>query len=341
MSNQVAREVKSAVTRSDVARHAGVSTAVVSYVVNNGPRPVAPSTATRVRNAIQELGYRPNTGARALRRGVSDAIGLILVDISNPFFAEYAVEIETVAHQGGQALILGNSLGQAELERELVDDLLGRRVDGLLMTSAHADADPLADLRPDVPVVMIDAAHPVPGRRSLGSDHAQGAAMLVQHLIDVHQRSSIALVVGHGQSPKPDRREDGWKRTLMAAGLPLGPIARNAYTREGGYAAGQELLALDQLPQAIFASSDQQAIGVLRALHEHGLEVPTDIAVVSYDGTAESEFAWPPLTVARQQVAAMAAAAIKMLTEPGPDEVHRLFAPELVIRRSCGCGQQR
>ncbi len=127
------------VTHVDVARRAGVSTAVVSYVVNNGPRQVAPATAARVHAAIEELGYRPNLNARALRLGTTDLIGLVVPDSSNPFFAELAQGIERAAAQHGYSMVLVNSNNSGEQERLKVESLANRRVSGLLVASAvHA-----------------------------------------------------------------------------------------------------------------------------------------------------------------------------------------------------------
>lgn len=129
------------VTRADVAREAGVSTAVVSYVVNGGPRPVAAETATRVREAMASLGYQPDLTARALTRGSSQTLGLILMDALNPFFAELHQELERAATARGFHLIVGESHGDAQVEQDLITELIGRRVDGLLlMSSGNAGA---------------------------------------------------------------------------------------------------------------------------------------------------------------------------------------------------------
>jgi LacI family transcriptional regulator len=145
--------------------------------------------------------------------------------------------------------------------------------------------------------------------------------------------------MGTNVSNEVDGREQGWLQALAAAGLPEGPIVRGEFTREGGYAAGQRLVASASHPTAVFASSDMQAIGILRALHEAGVSVPQDMALTSFDGSAEAEFSWPALTTVEQPVRAMAEAAVSALvgeTKGSPPE-HRLFPTRLRIRQSCGC----
>ena len=128
-------------TRADVARRAGVSTAVVSYVVNGGPRAVAPETAARVRTAIDALHYRPNANARALRKGTTEMLGLVLPDIANPFFAEYALAIEAAAAAYGYVLVVANSNAEKARERQIVNDLAGRHVDGLMLCTVFMPVD--------------------------------------------------------------------------------------------------------------------------------------------------------------------------------------------------------
>jgi LacI family transcriptional regulator len=324
-----------------VARYAGVSTAVVSYVVNNGPRKVAPATAERVRRAIEVLDYRPNVSAQALRRGTTEMIGLVLSDPSNPFFTEFAAAIGVEAFDRGHALIIGTTLASAQRETHLVDDLVRRQVAGLIVASAYGRPDEqLSRSSRSARIVWIDAQGEIPGYSSVGVDSRRGARNAVEHLIDVHHHDSVGLVVGGVGSPSSDPRELGWQEALRLAGLPDGPIARVAWSREGGYAGGCRLLAGRNRPTAIFVSSDLQAIGVLRAAHEQGLRVPDDLAVVGFDGTEESKFCWPPLTVIAQPVQAMASAAVRLALDPDPEKTFHKYEGTLLTRMSCGCQPQ-
>lgn len=329
------------VTRHDVARLAGVSTAVVSYVLNDGPRPVAEQTAQRVREAMRMLDYRPNSSARALRRGTTEILGLVVADGLNPFFAEYTAELVRAAAARGQRLLIADSGGDPAVEAASIEDLVSRQVDGLLLAGNLGRSESFVWAQADaVPLVLIDCPGPIPGRRTVGASAEKGARELVTHLVRAHGRRRVGLIVGDSGYGDPDPREMGWQLTLLAAGLPLGPVARVPFSREAGYRAARELLDADPRPDAIFASSDQQALGLLRALHEQGLDVPGDVSVASFDGTRESEFSWPPLTVARQPLAAMAAAAIDLVHAPeggGPSGRHVQLDTALVLRSSCGC----
>jgi len=327
-----------AVTRADVARYAQVSSAVVSYVVNEGPKKVAPATAARVREAIEVLGYSPNISARSLKRGTTEMLGLVLPDIGNPFFADYAHEVTVAAADQGYALLVATSEGRGPTETQLVNDLVSRRVDGLMITTVWSQWD-LAKVRhPDPPTVLLNCPYAAPGYASVGPAALEGTRQVVGHLIDVHGHRSIGLVMGESSEEDiPPVRERGWLEALASAGLPPGPIGRRPFTREGGHEIGLKMLTSAEPPSAIFASSDLLAIGVLRAARELSLNVPNDVALVSFDGTSESEYCWPPLTVTRQPVREMAKAAVRAVLDPERPLSNELFDMELVIRNSCGC----
>lgn len=325
------------VTRGDVARHAGVSTAVVSYVVNSGPRNVAPATRARVLEAIRILGYRPNAAARALKLGVSEIIGLVVSDNTNPFFAEYARAVERAAAGLGLSVILTNSALSKSQEHELVQKLVSRQVDGLLLSPTDDDPDLEIARVANVSVVLIDCAGPMEGFASVGVNFREASRTAVAHLIG-HGNRTIALISGLTGGATTRDRELGWSDALAEAGLPEGPIVRVDFGRHGGYLAGRQLLALPERPEAIYAISDMQAIGLLRALHEEGVRVPEDVAVIAFDGSEETAYSWPPLTSMRQPVVQMATAALDALGSGRTGITnHQSFDAELVIRRSCGC----
>ncbi len=328
-----------AVTRDDVARQAGVSTAVVSYVVNNGPKTVAPATAARVRDAIELLDYRPNPSARALRKGRTDIVGLVLADADNPYYTEYASAIGAEAYHRGRALMIATARGDLESEARLVDDLLGRQVDGIIAASvSHRPHEIFSRSFRLPPVVLLDTSGAVPGFAAVGLDGAQGARLAVEHLVGVHGHRRIGIALGDAPHDLEDPRESGWRDALAAAGLPEGPVARVPWTRDGGYEAGRLLLDAPDPPTAVFACSDLLAVGLLRAGHERGLALPGDLDVVGFDGTKEAEYSWPPLTVVAQPIAAMARAAVALALDPARPTPYHQFEGTLVVRRSCGCG---
>ncbi len=328
-----------AVTRTDVARHAGVSTAVVSYVVNAGPRNVAPKTRDRVLKSIRELDYRPNHAARALKLGTNQIIGMVIPDSTNAYFAEYARAVEQAANLEGLSVIVVNSARVSGHKAVLLQRLVARQVDGILFAASDDGADIDGAISAGIPVVVLNRAAEMAGTPSVGVDFFGSSVRAVEHLIG-HGHTRIGLVAGDsGGSPTSDR-EDGWRAALVAAGLPEGPMVHAEFSRAGGYAAGKALLREPERPTAIYVVSDIQALGVLRALHEGGVRIPEDVAVISFDGSIESEYSWPTLTSMRQPVAEMAQAAIHALTQArSVPASHRQFDTELVIRQSCGCSE--
>jgi LacI family transcriptional regulator len=338
MTSSAVQAPRGPVTRKDVARYAGVSTAVVSYVVNGGPKKVAPATEAKVKDAIRVLGYRPNAAARALKLGSSETLGLIVPDNSNPFFSLFAHAVEDAAAALGYALVLSNSDGNLAKERRNIRNLAARQVDGVLLASVLFEPDLEVLETAGIPSVLLNQERDAPGFNSIGVDLAAGARMAVEHLIG-HGHRNIGLAIGTNVSNELDGREVGWLNALREAGLPEGPTARSEFDRPGGYAAGKRLLASGNRPTAIFASSDMQGIGILRAIHEAGLAVPGDIALVSFDGSIESEYSWPALTTVAQPVRAMAESAVRSLVGEGRGRElqHRIFPTELIIRQSCGC----
>ena len=212
-------ELRRSVTRADVARYAGVSSAVVSYVVNNGPRPVAPATAARA-DAIAVLGYRPNLSARALKRGSTQMLGLVVHDSSNPFFASFALEITDEAARRGYVVLVINSRADVEMERRALDDLVGRQIDGVIVASTRPRPSVSVHQSSSVPAVLIDSAAPVPGHPSLGPDSLNAARTVVDHLITVHGHTSIGMVIGNDGSDL-DRGRRAGRSPCAPPGFPM------------------------------------------------------------------------------------------------------------------------
>jgi len=322
-------------TRNDVARVAGLSTATVSYVLNGSKR-VSPETAARVREAAAMLGYRPNQAARALRLGSPEMLGIVIPDATNLFFSDLTHQVELVAEERGLELLAANANGSPARERLLVEKFISRRVDGLLLGSTLAVADLRALVPPEVPFVLLNTYDDIPDVLTVGVDLYEGARLAVQHLAD-HGHRTIGLISGTTASGILDAREKGWRATIKQQRLTPGPVVHEPFTSAGGYAAGRWLIETNSVPPALFVSSDELAIGVLLALHEAGVRVPDDVAIVSFDGTRAAEFSWPPLTTIAQPLRPMARAAVAALVERGADPHRQLFTPTLVRRVSCGC----
>ncbi len=326
-------------TRRAVAEKANVSTAVVSYVVNNGPRPVAAGTRQRVLDAIAELGYRPNGVARALRLQKTHTYGVLVPDNSNPYFAELAKAIEDVAYERRHALVLGNSSNDPRREQAQLHALIERQVDGLLMISADAHPDLSALISSDIPVALLDRVVGGSTFPSISVDNEAGAYDAVHHLLE-HGHPDVAYIAGHGESPAATDRERGWRRALGESRSRRRPrMVKSEFSRIGGYRAATELLSGPRPARAVFVASDIQAIGVLRACHDVGISVPDDAAVVSFDGTEESAFTSPRLSVIAQPILELARAAISLLDSTGPQREprHHTLPHTFVARESCGC----
>jgi len=318
------------VTRDDVARLAGVSSAVVSYVVNNGPRPVAEATRLRVQGAIEKLGYRPNAAARSLTTGRPQLLGLIVPDLQNPYFSALAEAVEAAAKEQGLGLVLAQAQS-ADLP-ELVESLSGRLVAGIITATLPTPEVTQALLRNRVPMVKLSLALPLDAMRSIWPDYYGGTRAAVDHLIAVHGHREVALITG---SELRDERERAWHDSLREAGLGTGHLIRTAWSAHGGFAAAATLLADHDAATAVFVTSDQQAIGVIAGLYRAGRIVPDDIAITSFDGSLDAEFTIPPLTTVDVPLAEMAADAIAEIL--GVHTVGRAYPAQLVVRRSCGC----
>lgn len=329
MAGQSAGQHRKA-TRNDVARLAGVSTAVVSYVVNDGPRPVAPATRARVLDAIAKLGYRPNTVARSLITGRSGLLGLVVPDVENPYFASLARSVERAVADRGLQLVLAQA--STETLGDLVDSMAGHLVDGIIMGVL-----PSAELLSRVglirvPLVKIGVALPTDPVPALWPDFEQGARDAVRHLVDHHGHRRVALVTG---GDPLESRENAWREVMGAHSLPTDAVLRIPWSAEGGYDAAFQLR--DRFPHvtAAFVTSDQQATGLLAGLHSLGWPVPGRLAVTSFDGSLGSRFTIPPLTTAAVTLDEMARDAVDTLL--GAQPVSRSYPATLVVRESCGC----
>jgi LacI family transcriptional regulator len=337
------------VTRDDVARLAGTSTAVVSYVINNGPRPVAPATRDRVLAAIAQLGYRPNSVAQAMASRRTNLIGMVVPDARQPFFAELAHAVERVASERGKIVLIGNSDYVGDREMHYVRAFLGMRVAGLILISRSASQQAAHEFaaQDDSRLVLLHLRPETAEDVAVVTDDIGGSQLAVTHLLE-HGYPYVACIGGPVEvaaagDPVIDHIE-GWRRAMEAAGLPTeGRLIDAPFDRYGAYNVAVELLRSPDRPPAIFCSTDDQAIGVLRAAREVGVRVPEDLAVAGFDDIPEAAFCDPPLTTVASDRDAMARAAVDLVLDdsllvPGSDTPRvRRFPNRLVTRRSCGC----
>ncbi|MCB1297785.1 MAG: LacI family DNA-binding transcriptional regulator [Microthrixaceae bacterium] len=323
---------KRRVTRDDVARLAGVSSAVVSYVLNGTPKPVAAATRQKVLDAVELLGYQPNQTARALSLGRSSVIGLVISDPRNPYFADLALEIDHAARAHGRTVMVLNSLARRDGRSMHIAGLGQQQLEGIIIADTLSEAESETVRALSVPVVLINQFFANKGFASIGVDHFGGAYMAVRHLIDLGHRR-IAFI---GGDPGIDPREDGWRSALRDADLEPGPAFHVPFEFEGGYQAGRGLAEDATGVTAAFIASEQQALAALSALHERGLAIPRDIAIVAFDGTTCAAYLWPPLSTVAQPLRAMADDAVRRIVTNTAHEDYTTYPMSLVIRASSG-----
>lgn len=315
-------------TRNDVARAAGVSPAVVSYVLNDGPRPVSAGARERVLAAIEELGYKPDGVARYLRTGKTKSVGLVIPDIGLPYFSEFTKAISAAAFRIDHQLLIANTDWQTEQERRQIEALVERRVDAMVFMSA----DPLQDFADlgelGIPVVIID--RPEVAIRS--------AAAATEHLIE-HGHERVGLLINDDRLVVSGRRARGWDEAMRRHGLPTEGLASSTTPNaSGGYDWGMRMLREPGRPTALLIEADAQAIGVLRAAADLGLRVPEDLAIISSEGTGVGAYSIPRLTTIRQPIVKLAEGALELALAEGPAGLRRLTDEEfeLTLRDSCG-----
>jgi LacI family transcriptional regulator len=323
----------------EVAQRAGVSPGTVSNVLNR-PERVAAATRSRVEQAIRELGFVRNGSASTLRAGQSRAVGLVVLDVGNPFFVEVARGVDDVVSARDHAVILCNSGESPEKESRNLRVLAEQRVRGVLITPAADDTSGLLRLRDrGVAVVLVD--HPASGDVcSVAVDDVAGGEIAVRHLIEGGARR-LAFVSGPRAIRQCSDRRRGALRALESAGLPadsLTDIVVPEMNAHGGQAAGRTLLS-DELPDAVFCANDLLALGVLRVLSQAGVRVPQDVALIGYDDIEFSSAAAVPLSSVRQPTYQLGKIATELLLDECDDpegHAHQqiMFQPELVVRES-------
>jgi LacI family transcriptional regulator len=337
------REIVRVVSRNDVARHAGVSTAVVSYVVNDGPRPVAASTRERVLRAIEELGYRPNSIARSLRTNQTRAIALVVPDTADSFFAQLSREIQVAAFERGFTLLLANAMDDPESEVDQVRVFLERRVDGIILAPTGQSRDSVDEIvRAGMPAVVVDRDMPAIPSSVVVVDNHHGGYLATRHLLE-HGHTRVACIGGPLEITIATDRSRGWRQALREVGAEPGPELElhSSFSRYSAYQSTLRVLQRPNPPTAIFACADEQALGVYRAAATAGVGIPDDLALVSFDSADTAPYLTPALTAIRQPITQMAERAVTRLLEQIADRQHppsRDSLPvELVVRGSCGC----
>ncbi len=327
-------------TVRDVAARAGVSLSTVSNVLNRPDR-VSPATLRRVRQAIDEVGFVRNDAARALRLGESQAVGIVLSEATSPFYAEVARAASVRLAASGMSALIGSAGHDAATADRLTELFESQRVRGLLVNPLGPVSDALASAkRRGIPIVHVDGAASWPGGCSVSTGHRAGGRMAVEHLRALG-RSRIALVRGPIELPQISLRMDGARDACERLGLACEEIVASTYFVKGGMEAGAVIASrgVNERPDGVFAANDILAMGVVAALMERQVDVPSDVAVVGYDDTDFALAARVPLTTIRQPAADIGTRAATLLIEEitrdlGHRHENTLFRPELVARAS-------
>ncbi len=322
-----------------VAKLAKVSTATVSRTINGSDK-VSARTAERVRKAIKELNFYPNTHARTLVSGRSRMLGLIISDITNPFFPELVKHFEDQAVQKGLEVIIANTDYKPKRMAECVRRMVERKVDGAAIMTSEADPSLLTELtRRDIPMVFMDTGANTSRTANINVDYEQGIQEALQHLFSLNHRR-IAFISGPLGLQSARRRLDAFISGMEIRGCEAEPelIEKGDHRIEGGSAAMRNLLRLKEPPTAVITSNDLTAIGALGAIRDAGLEVPKDISLVGFDDISFAHLTQPPLTtiqLSRSQLAITALAALeKLIRKESRDSTDYSISTHLVMRGS-------
>ena len=290
-------------TIHDVAHNAGVSATTVSRYLNNRIE-LPPATTARIDAAIAKLEYRPNLLAKRLSTGKSEAIGLVVPEIREPFFAELASAVEDEAERHGYTIFMSSTRGDRRREVDCLNRLHDRHVDGLVMMTNTPDDGTLAALiGPRRNVVLLDEDIPGVDVPRVFVDNEQGGYDATRHLIVAGHRD-IAYLGGIDGLMSVGERWAGFMRAMNDAGLSVRPelVRGGSFAPDLARAAMLSILEAKRPPTAVFASSDYLAIGALRAIRQKGLSIPRDISIVGFDDMPLTDLFDPPLTAIRQPV---------------------------------------
>ncbi|MEV4479141.1 LacI family DNA-binding transcriptional regulator [Micromonospora coxensis] len=332
------------VTIAMIARLAGVSVPTVSRVLN-GRSDVAPQTRERVEDLLSRHGYRRRPPSR---RTSSALIDLVFNDLDSPWAVEIIRGVEDVAHSGGAGTVVSAIHRRTSSAKQWLDNMRTRSTEGVIFVTSMVEPPLQAELRRlRLPVVIVDPAGVAPqDAPTIGATNWEGSLRANQYLLGLGHRR-IGFIAGPPQLMCSRARMDGYRAALEAAGIAIDDalIRPGNFYHEAGYTAGTHLLALADPPTAIFASSDQMALGVYEAVRKRGLRVPDDVSVVGFDDLPEVRWCSPPLTTIRQPLAEMgmlAARTVLRLAQGEKIESPRVeLATELVIRDSAAPPKER
>lgn len=330
-------------TLREIADRAGVSVGTVSNVIN-GTAPVSAERRERVLAAIRELDYQPNHIARSLKLKKTRMLGMVISDITNPFFPQLVRGAEDAALKNNYLLITFNTDDNVEREKRVLSVLRQRRVDGVLLVvapNAGDDGHIRGILDSGIPIVCLDRLPAGIEVDSVSVDNVAGARDCVRHLISMGHRR-IAILTGPKAVQTAAERLQGYQEALVQAGIPVDPglVLEGDFRSESGYRLGRALLAGSDRPTAVFVCNNMMALGLLRALAELGLHCPRDVAVASFDDFPLAEAFQPRMTAVAQPAYSIGYRGAELLIariegrpgEPRPSRIR--LATQLLVRES-------
>ena len=334
--------LRSRATVLDIARQAGVSRATVSLVLRGSDR-IKPETADKVRKAMQDVGYVYNRAAANLRSARTSFVGMVMSDLTNPFFSELAVGIEDSLYRQGLTPILANTNDDLARQEQVLKSMLENGVLGVVLSPARGTEARHLSLPPSAPPVIL-AMRQIEGcdLPYVGQDNRGGASKAARHLIDLGHRR-IAFFGGDAAITTQQERYEGYCDALRDAGLEVSPALafETEVSKDGGQQAMERALASPARPTAAVCYNDIIAIGATRALAMRGLHAGNDFAIVGFDNLSEAKDNFPPLTTIDAETHAMGGRAAEALvhlfdTPHAPKSTAIIGGSRLVVRQSCG-----
>ncbi len=327
-----------------VAEKAGVSVATISRVLNH-PDMVSEKTKEHILAVMKELDYMPNWFARNLHMNKTSLIGLLIPDFLDPCYMELAKGVEDVAHQKKYNIMLCNTEGAVEKEKEYIETFISRKVDGLILVSTLLTEEDLQQIKKrDISIILIEKRDFLHNVDVVYTNYKEASEEAMAHILEMNYRE-IAFI--YGRQPKLEnlKKLEGYKNALQMAGVEFNEeyVEEEDNTIEGGYLAAAKLLELKRPPRAIFVASDMMAFGVMDRIKREGLSIPRDVAIVGFDNLRVSAIMEPQLTTIATPMYRMGLVGTRLLFDlmEGERDSNRatqdiLIESRLKVRRSCG-----
>jgi len=329
-----------------IASRAKVSTATVSRTINRVPT-VDPQLAKRVWKVVEELGYYPNSAARSLVSGRSRVFGLIVSEITNPFFPEIVQTFENLAVQHNYEILLTSTIYDSKRMELSVRRMIERRVDGVAILTFGMEDSLINDLHyRKVPLVFVDVGPKLPRVSNITINYKNGIRQAVQHLAAL-KHTRVAFVAGPPSLKSACARRAAFEESMNEIGLEPSSIVVGDHTVEGGMKAFHELSQKRTVPTAVLCSNDMTAIGVMREAYQRGIVIPRDLSVIGFDDIRLAQFVIPPLTTVQMSQQELAKIAFEALMkdvekrEPSPNGTQYEMNTNLVIRNSTAMAAKR